>query len=208
MTEKSQPDLQETLSALKDGETSDWELRKLLQLAEEDSAVYQRWKSYQLIGSSLRRERLSGTDISSAVSARLADEKAEVAGWLITARKPLAQTAIAASVAAVAVMGMQQYQLASVTPVESQTEIAASTSLNTAEPMQLQLPAEFSLPLSTRTVNSNSAVQLISTQPLGYNPEELKQHIESSLYNHSQNTSEATQLVLPHARIPQSADQE
>lgn len=207
MTEKSQPDFQEALSALKDGEASEWELRKLLRDAEDNSELYQRWKSYQLIGSSLRRENQSGTDISQAVSARLSSEKAGLAGWLITARKPLAQTAIAASVAAVAVMGMQQYQLATVSPAESQTEIAANTSLNTSVP--LQLPAEFSLPdLNMRTVNSNSPVQLISTRPLGFDPEELKQHFESSLYNHSQNTSEATQLVLPQARIPQSAERE
>lgn len=205
MTEKSQPDFQEALSALKDGEATDWELRKLLQHAQDDSDIYQRWKSYQLIGSSLRREYQSGTDISESVSARLAEEKAGLAGWLVTARKPLAQTAIAASVAAVAVMGMQQYQLASMAPVENQTEIAVNTTLNPS----VQLPAEFSLPnLNTRTVNSNSPVQVISTRPLGFDPEELKQHFESSLYNHSQNTSEATQLVLPRARIPQAADQE
>jgi negative regulator of sigma E activity len=207
MTEKSQPDFQEALSALKDGEATEWELRKLLQHAEDNADLYQRWKSYQLIGSSLRRENQSGSDISQSVSARLAEEKAGVAGWLITARKPLTQTAIAASVAAVAVMGMQQYQLASMSQLGGQTEIAVNTNLNPSVP--LQLPAEFSLPsLNTRTVNSNSPVQVISTRPLGFDPEELKRHFEDSLYNHSQNTSEATQLVLPQARIPQSADQE
>lgn len=207
MTEKSQPDFQEALSALADGEATEWELRKLLQQSEDDPGVHQRWKSYQLIASSLRREGIAGTDISASVSAQLANEKAGVAGWLITARKPLAQTAIAASVAAIAVMGMQQYQLASVDRLEAQTEVAASTNLSPSAP--LQLPAEFSLPsLTTRTVNSNSPVQMISTRPLGFDPEELKQHFESSMYNHSQNTSDATQLILPHARIPQSAERE
>ncbi len=212
MTEKSQPDLHEQLSALVDGETTDWELRKVLQQATADPLFNQRWHAYQRISSALRHDATGGVDISQAVSALLAGEKAGVAGWLITARKPLAQTAIAASVATFAVVGVQQYQLATLAPVEADFEVAATPNYGMTAP--LQLPEGFSLPnITTQNVSSTNfttpaatPVQMLSVQVPVFDRDELKAHLESSLNNHSFNAAEASQLIIPRARTSQSPE--
>ena len=114
----------ERISVLMDGETSEasW-LTSVLQ----DSQQQETWGRYHLIGDALRDE-LAGDitlDLADRVALALADEPTvlapQVLGWQ-TRVKPVAakmlryggQFAIAASVAAVSILGVQQYQLSQI----------------------------------------------------------------------------------------------
>ena len=114
----------ERISVLMDGETSEasW-LKSVLQ----DSQQQETWVRYHLIGDALRDE-LPGPitlDLADRVAQALADEPTVLApralGWQARV-KPIAaqvlrhggQFAIAASVAAVSILGVQQYQLSQI----------------------------------------------------------------------------------------------
>lgn len=112
----------EALSALFDGETTEFETRRLLtELSADDEA---RWSRYQIISDSMDN-KLAGSDLSiniaDAVSAAIADEplpqfdtqgneaeqtqKTQKVAWL----KPFAGFAAAASIAFVTVLGVGDF---------------------------------------------------------------------------------------------------
>ena len=144
MVDKTNSQLQESLSAMIDGEHSELEMRRLLKLTEVDDELRQDWSNYQTIGSVLRGELRAGIqsdsvaedsvsaetlaqqsfqpiDISSAVmSAIESDDTYSTAPVVENAprksrwKKTFGQFAVAASVAGFAVIGVQQFQLANV----------------------------------------------------------------------------------------------
>ena len=95
--------MKEKLSAFMDNELSELEMRRLLTALAADEALRATWGRYHLIGATLRRESITPVEIAARVTARL-DESPPVA-------RPLAriagQLALAASVAAVALVGAQ-----------------------------------------------------------------------------------------------------
>ncbi|GGO82456.1 hypothetical protein GCM10011348_23890 [Marinobacterium nitratireducens] len=127
----------DSLSALVDGEASEFEVRRLLDRMEQQSELGQKWQRYHLARSAMRGERDSvRVDISQAVMARLdslsADEPqpdigAEVATAVAagagssrasgTFWKPLVSMATAASVTAAVILGVQGFNREAVTEV-------------------------------------------------------------------------------------------
>ena len=109
----------ETLSALMDNEVSDFELRRLVQQAGDDSDMSDKWQRYHMVSSVLKQEQFSAGDISASVMDALADEPAynekshgtdtEATGLLSSFIKPLASMAVAASVTAVVILGGQNF---------------------------------------------------------------------------------------------------
>ena len=105
---------QETLSALFDGEASEFETRRLLnELSDED---LERWHQFQVISDASQNKLEQSTfsfSVVDAVAAAIADEPAPVADTVVTKQvkqawfKPLIGFAAAASVAFVAVLGIQ-----------------------------------------------------------------------------------------------------
>lgn len=112
------------LSALMDGEATKLELHRVLRTIEEDPEQAAKWQRYHLVSAVLKKEvrpgvaqTLAGMDLASRVSAALAEEpvlhKPEpepVAPAVNSWWRPLANVAIAASVATVVVIGWQQSQ--------------------------------------------------------------------------------------------------
>lgn len=108
----------ELLSALMDGEAGEHELRQALKAAGEDPALLAAWSRWHLAQSVLRGEnvRPAGIDLRAAVAAAIDGEPvpqaarradaAAPAAWL----KPLAGFAVAATVAAVTVIGWQGFR--------------------------------------------------------------------------------------------------
>lgn len=94
--------MNEKLSALMDNELDELEVRRLLAALATDTPGRATWGRYHLIGSVLRREPLAVTDVSARVSAQLKPS---------TVTRPIVrvvgQLALAASVAAIAVVGAQ-----------------------------------------------------------------------------------------------------
>lgn len=102
--------LKQSLSALMDDEASEFEVRRLLELLDDDSADI--WSRYHLARSSLQADGVvTPVDLSDRVSEALAAEPAHRAaagglfGW-----RPLGNVAVAAAVTAVVIFGARVYQ--------------------------------------------------------------------------------------------------
>lgn len=112
----------ESVSALMDGEVAEFELRRSLDKIAEDSEASERWRRYHVARSVMKGEAVAAVDIdiSSSVMAALDDEEplteSEVpASEQKTSRasemfwKPLTSMAVAASVTAVVIFGVQNF---------------------------------------------------------------------------------------------------
>jgi sigma-E factor negative regulatory protein RseA len=112
----------DTLSALVDGEASDFEARRLLSTLAEQPALAEKWRRYHLTRSALKGERdTTIADISAGVMAQIASAAAEPAATADVQDAPLRRTgagsywkplismATAASVTAAVILGVQGF---------------------------------------------------------------------------------------------------
>ncbi|MEH6570776.1 MAG: sigma-E factor negative regulatory protein [Halioglobus sp.] len=115
MSEKMQETLRESLSALMDGEANELELQRLMGGIADNPELRGTWTRYHAVRSALGAQEFTGLsmDVSQRVRDALADS-APVAlldqsgGRMQRFFKPMASFAVAASVAAVVVVGGQQ----------------------------------------------------------------------------------------------------
>ncbi|MGH1462048.1 MAG: MucB/RseB C-terminal domain-containing protein [Neptuniibacter sp.] len=118
MTERSI----EPVSALMDGEVSDFELRRILDRIESEPELADAWQRYQLVSAVMRQEDVASADldISSAVMDAVAEEPALHTEEFVTENaekgepkntfwKPLTSMAVAASVTAMVILGAQGF---------------------------------------------------------------------------------------------------
>lgn len=104
--------LDESVSAVMDGEADELELRRVLAAADEDPALRERWARYQLARSVMHKQTVvPGLDLSSAVSAAIAAEDSPAparqsasSGW-----RQLGRLAVAASVTLAVLAGVRFY---------------------------------------------------------------------------------------------------
>lgn len=106
--------LDESVSAVMDGEADELELRRVLAAAGEDAAVRERWARYQLARAVMHKQTVvPGLDLASAVSAAIAAEETPSAapaapptrsGWAQFGRM-----AVAASVTLAVLVGVRFY---------------------------------------------------------------------------------------------------
>lgn len=134
----SQQHKQETLSALFDGELSEFELRRLLK--EIDAEDLQQWRRYQLLRDCCAKSQTLPhyqLDVSAQVAAQIAQESSVRKTWY----KPVMGFASAAMFAFVAVLGVQEWQQQHDVPAgfvaegnvsASQLSISSSPGLSTA----------------------------------------------------------------------------
>lgn len=189
----------ESLSALFDGEADELEMRRLLSGLDAESTA--RWQRYQLIGDAARNVlAVSRLDISvvDAVAAQLAVEPVVLAApaakkrehWL----KPVLGFASAASIAFVAVLGVQSMNRSAM-PVTagfvangnvsaSQLPIAGGSGLNTVSG-SVQAPA------LQREIEAIDAQKQRDAERLRYY---MQQHTQHASYNNAQG-------LLPMARM-------
>lgn len=113
----------ESLSALMDGETEGFELRRTLDRVEEEPELSDAWQRYHLIRSVMRNEAVSeqGLDISGSVMAALDNEESynqptpeaspevQQSDTHNSFWKPLTSMAVAASVTAMVILGVQNF---------------------------------------------------------------------------------------------------
>lgn len=135
----------EHLSCLMDGELDQKAQGFLLRRLAGDQTMAATWRRYHLVRACLHQELASGRCIADRVSAALADEPIPQAdgmpGWL----KPIAGSAIAASVALMAIVGinanlLERNQLDSV--AEQPGFVSQPTSLDQGFPRQA-IPVSF-----------------------------------------------------------------
>src|SRR5690606_15834673 len=105
MSDDIQVDPQSKLSALMDGEVDEFELRRTLDLIDQDPALRGKWRRYQLAASALRGESLSWRDdLSERIAQAVASEPAPRRPVLVGI---LGRAAVAASVAVLTVAAVR-----------------------------------------------------------------------------------------------------
>lgn len=174
--------LREQISALTDGELSVEESELLLKRLQADPALKKSWESYHLTGDAMRQGLASVHDrnLSKRVKAAIETEaqlpKRFVDRKFVPLVRPVAGFAIAATVAIVAIMGIQ--------------------------PQQIAPPSEV---VPTNVAASASDVDYRLAQPVNWNltqQDEVKEKLNSYLINHNMNSkSRAFQGMNPYVHI-------
>jgi sigma-E factor negative regulatory protein RseA len=203
MIEKNQTELLESLSALSDGEASDIEVRRILKDEDHAELLREQWSDHQRIGSLLRGDHYTGVDISSAVRETVAEEaRPSKAGrfW-----KPASQFAVAASVAGLALLGVNQYQLAQQSSSSQNQTVAEIESVELQDTSEFTAPFGFEVPPQTSLVSTNPELPHIPEEMrtrVSFDERALYDHVNQSIQMHSENASEANQDVYPLLRVP------
>lgn len=236
MTEQSNNHpLAESVSALADDESSALELHRLLKASETDPEIKAIWSRYQLIGAAMRRElpALQGSEFASRISAAVeledllppehsqsAPEASEqrqrrFGGWW----QQLGRVAVAASVAVVAVIGVQQFPSETAAPelagADSAPVAAEAESREDSPRAAVSLPAGYYTPnlpaarnVSAQTgyePRSSEARQVMFVPRQASTPvpvEEIRAHLHQLIEAHSEHAARNTsQGVLPFARV-------
>lgn len=106
--------LDQSVSAVMDGEADELELRRVLAAAGEDAAVRERWSRYQLARAVMHKQTVvPGLDLASAVSAAIAAEESPVVAPAVPAARSgwarFGRVAVAASVTLAVLVGVRFY---------------------------------------------------------------------------------------------------
>ena len=218
--------LNESLSALMDGEASELEVQRLLKESDASGSapvadVNQRWSRYQLAASVLRGEKVAPVDLglAASISAAIAeepslaetqpsaandaiDEGARSRWW-----RPLSRGAVAATVAFAAVLGVQQMQAP-----QPAGEMVAEVERPAQQPVQsMPQPSGFIVPMPTLNTRAvSTAPQLVPEQRSGMGPSpqvqvvpspELMRHLNRVMIEHSEQAARVgSQGMVPFAR--------
>lgn len=227
----------ESLSALMDGEIDELELRRVLKGSAESEALRDTWRRYQLAAAVMRRDLShQAIDFSSDIRAAIENEEplsvkkenasgSSASGMLGN----FGRFAIAASVAAIAVFGVQQYTGSGVAPssVDEATPALANVAapdnaetinMNLMKP-QLRSAADFGIPpISARTVSTDGQptnvqaaqpVIVVNQQPSEeLTREQVQAYLNELMIRHSEQVATNTQMGLtPLARMPVQTQQ-
>lgn len=203
MRENSQSELLESLSALADGEATEFEIRRILKDEENASLIEENWSNYQRVGSLLRKESIAGVDISAAVKSAIEEER--LPSQANRFFKPLSQFAVAASVAGLALFGVNQYQLAQIQESASGEAIAEVEEQKLPEEFDFAPPIGFEVAPQTSLVSTSPEVSNISERAraeASFDEAALYEHINQSILQHSEDSSESTQDIYLMLRAP------
>lgn len=207
---------EEALSALMDSEALELETRRVLKEIAEDPGLRDTWHRYQLASASMKRELpYRMVDLSQSISAAIELEAAHKPGlkqWL----QPLGKIAIAASVAVIAVIGVQQIQTGSPQGAGQPAVASAQTDSGVA---QFQMPAGFELPpIAARNVSVGSQIEPMAKPTLMVskaqvseleNEEAIRTYLNQMMERHTRNAANtsSSQGILPLARLPQVSEE-
>jgi sigma-E factor negative regulatory protein RseA len=209
--------MNESLSALMDGEASDLEVRRVLK--SEDAELDQRWQRYQLASAAMRKESDSGfglVDLSTSISEVIANEPVfsssvefdgELQAEKITTKDKvvglwsnIGRFAVAASVAGAVVVGVQ------FSPNDVSNTVATSTATPVA-PVSGQ--PIFGVDTTVRAVGTQPQVEqqtpIIINEATQQQVADMKAEVNRLMLEHAENASQNTQNgVTPFVRVPDS----
>lgn len=207
---------EEALSALMDSEALELETRRVLKEIAEQPGLRDTWHRYQLASASMKRELpYRMVDLSQSISAAIELESAHKPGfkqWL----QPLGRVAIAASVAMIAVIGVQQMQTGSPQSVEQPAVASAGADSGVA---QFQMPVGFELPpIAARNASVGSQIEpmvkptlVVSRAQVSEleNEEAIRAYLNQMMERHTRNAANtsSSQGILPLARLPQVSEE-
>lgn len=218
--------LEQSLSALMDGEATEMETHRLLKATADDPQLRERWKRYHMASSTIKGEpAATSVDYSAAISAAIDQEPEHRLSGLAVFAGSAGRFAIAASVALVAVFGVQQ--LNSPTGLlESGSEISEFAGVETPAESSgpaIQFPSGFQPTINARTVsvggNNKSSQRLIPALEFQqqaqqqvkqqYSEAELRAYLNNVMTKHSSHAAlNSNQGMLPFARLSEMGSQE
>lgn len=199
----------EELSAFMDGELKDGHGNDVVDHLLADETSRRVWMRYHLISEAMRRSLPSHLDqrLAASISTRLRDEPTVLRPSrkkFSTFIKPAAGLAIAASVASIAIIGVQQQRREEVTPGVSDTPVAA------VQPIQAQIPAERQFHYPARPASIDSTLGSASAGTGTGRPAAIRASAETGLnsrlnkylinYN-EYHANAGMQGMLPYVRI-------
>ena len=191
--------INESLSALMDGEADELEIRRLLNQTQQSPELLEAWQRYQLIGSLMRKEPAFTVDLSKGIRQALDGEPMDevVVPHAVKAagswRWLAASGAVAASVMLAVLVGVQQWQTtqmpaqehglvassseAPVAPADQQVAeplmLASSVELNAEQQQQLEAAQrklqEYVLKHNEQALDSNAPTLLPFMQTVKFN---------------------------------------
>ena len=131
--------MKEQLSALMDSELSDAEALRLVKAMKNDPTLHETWGTYHLLRDALRKSPQLNSDFSAKLSQRLAQEPTVLAPYrervsAVPRRFPLA---IAASVAAVGLVGVLTLQITRINQTEAPAQFATAPVEQQVAPLQV-----------------------------------------------------------------------
>jgi sigma-E factor negative regulatory protein RseA len=202
-TEQSaQQQLNESLSALMDGEASELEVRRLLK--SDDSGLSDRWHRYQLASAAMKGEvELNQVvDFSASISAAIAEEPAHSAQAAKPAKSGfwgnVGRFGIAASVAGAVIVGVQISSF--------------NTAVNVADTPATTTPASSSPVLGDDTAVSvvgnqqkPQERQILINEATREQLQQMEGEVNRLMLEHAENASQNTQQgVTSFIRVPDS----
>lgn len=187
MTDKADSKVRESLSAMVDNEAAEFELFRTAKMLSEDDELRRTWHRYHLASSVMGQESsITATDLSAQIASAIEmeaeflvppveDERvSEYSQESSSSNRTFSKIAIAASVAMVAVFGVQYLQLGPENIVNATSNQLVSKATNEVDAglekpdgigPQFQLPSGYSLPhVNARTV-STASVHSIEQPP-------------------------------------------
>ena len=214
--------LQESLSALLDGEATELEVRRLLKADDVTYAeVRNSWSRYQMASSGAKKDipNIEYRDLSLSISAAIAEEAVHTGKVTVDESKKakssiwsgMGRFAVAASVAGAVIVGVQ------FAPNTADQHVAESPSVTLPSS---SVPSSFAQGLSSDTTIStvsntvknqqNSSAERTPINITESTKEQLKQaeeEVNRLMLEHAQNASQNTQQgVLPYARVPETTE--
>jgi len=205
--------LDQSLSALMDGEATDMELHRLLKEVSEGSELRDKWKRYHMVSSALKGDAaITPIDYSAAISAAIDEEPSHRQSVLAGFVGSAGRFAIAASVALVSVLGVQQLNspLDSVAPVSEFAGIEQVDEENVGP--AIQFPSGFQPIINARTVSAggnNKSSQFVTPvievrqqAERNYSEAQLRAYMNDVMARHSNHAAlNSNQGMLPFARL-------
>ncbi|WP_299978391.1 sigma-E factor negative regulatory protein [uncultured Pseudoteredinibacter sp.] len=206
--------LAESLSALVDDQASDMELRRLLK--QSDAKLEEQWSRYHMIGAAMRGESVTASgSLLPGVQEALAEEaphSAKPAGFWAGAGR----FAIAASVACVVVLGVQQNWQQFAEPVGETAVAEAQASPVISQPTLVEQPVlaagvNSPLPRSQNPAIVNRSPNFLMPSQLSgqqaaqkaLTEEQLQRRLNILMMEHANNAAaNSGRGVLPYARVP------
>lgn len=214
--------MNESLSALVDGEVSEMELHRILKATESDEELRENWSRYNRVGQAMRGDlpQVPMVDLSASIREAIDTEDAHKVASSASWSQKLSRVAVAASVAAVMVVTAQMVGLngdLNEAQVADAGVPVSSDQLLVPNPAA-SLPAGFQVPsISARTVSSHAKMPVQEVQPRYYPvvtkakptaaaqppAPEVQAYLQRVMEIHADNAAiNSSRGMLPYARVP------
>ncbi len=196
--------LKESLSALMDDEASDLEARRVLKELEigdssQVSLLRSKWRGYQIASAVMRGSSTSNIDYSDSIAEAIRLEKPLKEALIPKMVNSAGRFAIAASVAVISILGVQELNKDSTVDGEAArfAQIDESAVNNFAGPVN-QIPFSVRVPQES----SLSTVSAESEKQKNYSDQQMRAYVFYILSKHSAESSDLSHHgILPYSRI-------